>query len=105
MARMLATRSRCAYIIDASKAGMTPANEQFVVVTGLMRPTPELHLSAQFMHIVEDSKRIGFHMLEAAHSLLRITRGAPAKDLRPVASPQAAFSSPPKQVSVREPMG
>jgi len=92
------------YIMDASKAGTTPANGQFVVVTGLMRPTPELHLSAQFMHIIEDTKRISFHMLEAAHSLLRITRGASSKDLRPVASPQAAFSSPPKQVALREPM-
>lgn len=88
------------YITDASKAGTPPANGQFVVVTGLMRPSPELHLSAQFMHVVEDTKRIGFHMLEAAHSLLRITRGAPAKDLRPVASPQTAFSSPPKQLAV-----
>lgn len=93
------------YITDASKAGATPANGQFVVVTGLMRPSPELHLSAQFMHIIEDSKRISFHMLEAAHSLLRITRGSSAKDLRPVASPQAAFSSPPKQLAaVQEPL-
>merc|ERR1719473_833380 len=89
------------YITDASKVGAAPANDQFVVVTGLMRPSPELHLSAQFMHTVQDTKRISFHMLEAAHSLLRITRGTPSKDLRPVASPQAAFSSPPKQMAVR----
>lgn len=93
------------YITDASKAGVMPANGQFVVVTGLMRSSPELHLSATFMHIVEDAKRISFHMLEAAHSLLRVTRGSPAKDLRPVASPQAAFSSPPKQLAAaREPL-
>jgi len=90
------------YITDASKAGAMPANDQFVVITGLMRPTPELHLSAQFMHSVQDTKRIGFHMLEAAHSFLRITRGAVSKDLRPVASPQAAFSSPPKQTAALE---
>jgi hypothetical protein len=92
------------YITDASKAGAVPENGQFVVVTGLMRPSPELHLSAQFMHLVQDSKRISFHMLEAAHSVLRFTRGTPAKDLRPVASPQAAFSSPPKQAATSEPM-
>lgn len=93
------------YITDASKSGVMPANGQFVVVTGLMRSSPELHLSAQFMHVVEDAKRISFHMLEAAHSLLRVTRGSPAKDLRPVASPQAAFSSPPKQLAAaREPL-
>lgn len=92
------------YITDASKSGVTPENGQFVVVTGLMRPSPELHFSAQFMHLVHDPKRISFHMLEAAQSLLRFTRGAPAKDLRPVATPQAAFSSPPKQAATLEPL-
>lgn len=92
------------YITDASKAGVTPENGQFVVVTGEMRPSPELHVSAQFMQLVQDTKRVSFHMLEAAHGILRFTRGAPAKDLRPVATPQAAFSSPPKQAAALEPL-
>jgi hypothetical protein len=65
------------YITDGRK--MDVAEGQFVVVTGEMRAAPELHMSASFLNTTEDTKRIGFHMIEALHALLRITRGPPAK--------------------------
>jgi hypothetical protein len=78
------------YITDGKK--MDVAEGQFVVVTGEMRAAPELHMSASFLNTTENTKRIGFHMIEALHALLRITRGPPPKS----SSSPATFATPEK---------
>merc|ERR1719235_784750 len=67
------------YITDAAQGAPAVVEGQFVVVTGHLRKMPELHFSAEFLSTTSDSKRLGFHVIEALHAMLRITKGPPAK--------------------------
>jgi len=58
---------------------------QYVTVVGAVRSTPELHVSAQFVHPVASPDEVSYHIVESTHAALKLRRATG----RPVATPQA----------------
>ena len=73
---------------------------QFVTMAGSVRTAPELHVSAQFVHMLESPDEVSNHLVESAHVALRlrdVTR-------RPVATPQALSpQKAPKAATIETP--
>lgn len=85
------------YLTDA-KTGSQISTGQHVCLIGSVRSMPEAHVSAQFLTVVEASQ-LDYHMVEAAHAYLKLTRGrseppfaTPERPGRPIATPQMIAS-------------
>lgn len=47
---------------------------KYVTVAGNVRTSPAVHLSAQTLRLVRSADEISYHMIEAAHAMLKLTR-------------------------------
>lgn len=85
------------YLTDPNSNGDGLMPGAYTQIVGSIRTTPELHVSACFVHLVDSPDQVSYHNIESVHSMLKLTRKpepmTPATS-RPVATPQTARLAP-----------
>jgi len=85
------------YLTDPNSNGDGLMPGGYTQIVGSIRTTPELHVSACFVHSVDSPDQVSYHNIESVHSMLKLTRKpepmTPATS-RPVATPQTARLAP-----------
>lgn len=89
------------YLTDSNQNAIGFSNGHYVSVVGQMRTAPEVHMSAQFLSVVDSPDQISYHVIEATHAMLKLTKAkadpmTPAPK-RPVATPQISVTNVPPQ--------
>lgn len=76
----------------------------YVVATGMVRFSPELHFTAIQLRAVSSGDEIAYHMIESAHAALKLRAAPPAAELpMPVKTAAAAASPPPASAPAAAP--
>eukprot|EP00929_Paragymnodinium_shiwhaense_P104937 TRINITY_DN6977_c0_g1_i6.p1 TRINITY_DN6977_c0_g1~~TRINITY_DN6977_c0_g1_i6.p1 ORF type:complete len:291 (+),score=82.18 TRINITY_DN6977_c0_g1_i6:85-957(+) len=72
-------RMRCRYFTIEGHAALACVEVgKYITVAGSLRTSPAVHVSATTLRAVRSPDEISYHMIEAAHAMLRLTRPQPA---------------------------
>jgi hypothetical protein len=82
------------YLTESNQNTVAFHTGQYVTVVGQVRTAPEVHVSAQFVSIIDSPDQISYHVIESTHAMLKLTRAKPdpmtPASKRPVATPQSS---------------
>merc|ERR1712110_1067990 len=93
-------RIRAKYFASGSEnvfSGLAPG--QYVSLAAQLRTTPEPHLSVTAARAVRTADEISYHMIECAHSMLKLQRG----NVEPVTPEKKKLSVPEVDLKVSPP--